>query len=505
MENGRERCAAAHELGGIYRAVRRLYSRRVAGVRGAGFFENNGEVCHVVRVAALGAEFSEDRPAQARWEDFSGVAFVAKSAGTWGNTIRVTCTALDRDGKTIALRAVRERSAGQGGPPEEEFYPRLSLDKNGAEHVRSFSNLLELVVPETGARILSQTVTLGGGSDGLRAVTAADFTGGSDDLRGLRLFEDIEEISILCAPDAVLALPPREDAPDAPVAPCQPPRPPVAQTWVEADPPVFDDRDLIRIQTAMLDQCERLRDRVAVLDFRNSARRVSELQHWRGLFRSPFGAIYFLWLKVPDALALAGPVREVPPCGHIAGSYARIDRSIGVHRPPANVALEFVTDLAVEVDDDVQQDLNPQSINAIRSLPGRGLRAWGARSLAGRDQADWRFIHVRRFMCMIEESIEKSMKWAVFEPNDATLRQTLRHMIEVFLERVFRRGGLRGDRREEAYYVKCDETNNPASVTDRGEVLCEVGVAIAAPMEFIVFELRPAPGGKELELRERSS
>ncbi len=103
---------------------------------------------------------------------------------------------------------------------------------------------------------------------------------------------------------------------------------------------------------------------------------------------------------------------------------------------------------------------------------------------------------------MLEESIEKSMKWAVFETNDTTLRQTLRHMIEVFLDRVWRRGGLQGERREEAFYVKCDETNNPVSATDRGQLLCEIGVAFTAPMEFIIFELRPAPGGNALAARE---
>ncbi len=490
--------------GGFIRAGTLAYAVRA-------FFENKGEVCYVARIAALDAKLSMDRPAKARWESPSGLTLVAKSEGTWGNAIKVRFSTLEQVGgdtsaTTFALRIVRERSAGQAGPPEEEFYPRLSLDEASPDYapprLRTSSRLLELIPPVSSREVLPLTpVTLTGGQDGLNAVTAADFIGAEDDLRGLRLFEGITEIAILCAPDAVLALPPREEAPKPATLPCQREQP-ASHPPAELDPPVFDDRDLIRIQTAMLDQCERLRDRVSVIDFRNSARQVQELQEWRQLYRSPFGAIYFPWLQVDDPLKLTGPVREVPPCGHVAGTYARIDRSVGVHRPPANVALEFVTDLAVDVDDEVQQELNPQSINAIRSFPGRGLRVWGARSLAGPDQAEWRFIHTRRFMSMLEESIEKSMKWAVFETNDATLRQTLRQMIEVFLDRVWRRGGLQGERREEAYYVKCDETNNPPRVTDLGQLLCRIGVALVAPMEFIIFELRPTPGGNALAARE---
>jgi Phage tail sheath protein FI len=98
-------------------------------------------------------------------------------------------------------------------------------------------------------------------------------------------------------------------------------------------------------------------------------------------------------------------------------------------------------------------------------------------------------------MSMIEESVYKSMQWAVFETNDYSLRRTLVHSLSVFLEAIWREGGLKGALPSEGFYVKCDETNNPPSVVDTGQVICEVGVAIAAPMEFIVFEIRQDPGG----------
>ena len=91
-----------------------------------------------------------------------------------------------------------------------------------------------------------------------------------------------------------------------------------------------------------------------------------------------------------------------------------------------------------------QEDLNPIGVNALRGFPGRGIRVWGARSLATHDDSDWRYIHVRRLMSMIEESVEDSTQWAAFEPNDFALRRTLVHSLSVFLETIWRKGGLKG-------------------------------------------------------------
>lgn len=107
-------------------------------------------------------------------------------------------------------------------------------------------------------------------------------------------------------------------------------------------------------------------------------------------------------------------------------------------------------------------------------------------------------------MSMIEESVFKSMQWAVFEPNDFSLRRTLVHSLSVFLEQIWRQGGLKGALTAEAFYVKCDETNNPPSVVDAGQIVCQVGVAVAAPMEFIVFEIRRGPGGTQTTEPEAS-
>jgi phage tail sheath protein FI len=249
-----------------------------------------------------------------------------------------------------------------------------------------------------------------------------------------------------------------------------------------------------QVFVAMIDQCERLRDRVAIIDAPRNRSTASLITEWRNRFDSKFAALYYPWLKVPDPLRGTPAFRDLPPGGHLAGVYAQVDTAFGVHRPPANVALEGVVDVVDTVTSLEQEHLNPVSVNVLRSFPGRGIRVWGARSL-DRQDSRWRFIHARRLLSMIEESTYHSTQWAVFEPNDQNLRRTLTHSLSVFLRAIWQQGGLEGTSPDEAYFVKCDETNNPPTVVDAGQVVCQVGVAIAAPMEFLVFDLRQTPTG----------
>lgn len=456
----------------------------------------------------------------------TGLMVTAVSAGNWGNRIRLDITPL-QDGSRInefSLRVTVE--PGFYAPPlkQEEIYKRLTLNRDDQANGRFYapdvinqnSQLIRIDVPQsvlfigetlesslTAGPIRSGPIYLEGGRDGLRGISALDFTGGSDQFWGLRILEEIDEVAILCAPDAVFEAPsivPRKPLPSR--RPCDPPpeadKPDPLAEDPTAIPAVLDQKDVVNIYKTMLDQCERLRDRVAILD-PPAEQNLKQVVEWRNYFNSRFGAVYYPWLKVPDSSDLDNKTRPVPPSGHVAGVYARIDNLFGVHHPPANAPLEFATDVVEEITAIQQEELNPFDVNAIRSFNGRGIRVWGARSLAGQNDADWRFIHARRLMSMIEESVDKSMQWAVFEPNDYSLRKTLVHSLSIFLEGIWRQGGLKGAQATQAFYVKCDETNNPPSVVDAGQIVCQIGVAVAAPMEFLVFEIRQgATGGAEI-------
>jgi phage tail sheath protein FI len=250
-------------------------------------------------------------------------------------------------------------------------------------------------------------------------------------------------------------------------------------------PPALSLDDIFDVHTALLQQGARGLYRVALLDPPQQMLGIEEIQTWRARFDSTFGALYYPWLLVA---AIGGNgVRPVPPSGHVAGLIARTDLTQGVHRAPANYVLETVKALTDTLDDAQQGLLNTLGINCLRVLPGRGVRVYGARTLSS--DAEWRYLNVRRLLLMIEEAIEDANQWAVFEPNNQVLRQTLTYSVHSFLNTLWRRGALAGDTPQAAYQVRCDDTNNPPTVVDAGQMIADIAVAPTIPFEFIRFRL----------------
>jgi hypothetical protein len=443
----------------------------------------------------------------------------AASAGNWGNRISVEFVPLLPGSQVpqFALRVKVAPGVDLTAPEEEEYYPQLSLDPASSAFAPTVVNAASqlITIDATGANaatvllvgsgpVAAGAIYLSGGRDGLSALTLRDYIGGQADYRGLALFQRIDDIGILCAPDAVWpGPPPPPPSPQPPVVdPCVktagllPSPPPTPDPT--AIPPAMDPG---AIYSAMIGQCGLMQYRTAILDLPEG---TSPLQAaaWapgEGLTGtySRFAAVYYPWIEIPDPLSPYLVTRAIPACGHVAGAYATTDHTEGVQKPPANVALTFATDTAWDITDLIQGPLNQAAVNAIRVIPGRSIRVWGARSLAATDpsQLDWMYIHVRRLMSAIEATLQRSSRWVVFQPNNATLRRTLTHALNVLLESIRQSGGLAGTTAANSYFVKCDDTNNPPAVVDQGQLICQIGVAVADAAEFLVFELRQDVAG----------
>jgi phage tail sheath protein FI len=170
----------------------------------------------------------------------------------------------------------------------------------------------------------------------------------------------------------------------------------------------------------------------------------------------------------------------------VAGAFAGSDQLVGVHKAPANSALTWVQDVAMAIDATLHGELNDAGINAIRTLPGRGVRILGARMLSS--DPDWRFLNVRRLFIMIRRALRLACRWAVFEPNSPVTRAKLHLSLTSFLVALWQRGALVGKSPQEAFFVKCAD-NNPPETRDRGELIAEVGVAPSVPFEFVVVRI----------------
>jgi len=180
------------------------------------------------------------------------------------------------------------------------------------------------------------------------------------------------------------------------------------------------------------------------------------------------------------------------PSSAMAGVYGKVDGTSGVWKSPANVGLSFVQEPTIKISDRDQDALNidsngGKSINAIRTFTGKGTLVWGARTLDGNSN-EWRYISVRRFFNMVEESVKKATERFVFEPNTANTWIRVQAMIENFLNQQWQDGALAGSKPEEAYYVSVG-LNKTMSTQDilEGRMVIEVGMAAVRPAEFIVL------------------
>jgi len=212
---------------------------------------------------------------------------------------------------------------------------------------------------------------------------------------------------------------------------------------------------------------------------------------------SNYAALYFPWIKVGDSVEKTQTGQNytyAPPSGHIAGIYARVDAARGVHKAPANEPVLGALDLKYRISKAQQQGLNPQGVNCIRDLNGN-IRVWGARTLGGDANGEFKYVATRRLFNFIKESIDEGLQWTVFEPNTPDLWAKIRRNVTAFLTNVWRDGALFGSTPQEAFFVKCDAETNPPEVRDAGQVVTKIGVAIVKPAEFVIFELSQWGGG----------
>jgi uncharacterized protein len=211
---------------------------------------------------------------------------------------------------------------------------------------------------------------------------------------------------------------------------------------------------------------------------------------------STYAAMYFPWIKVPDLSGDSTDTIDVPPSGHIAGIYARVDTERGVHKAPANEVIRGAVDVSKALSRAQQDGLNPEGINAIRKFNG-SITVWGARTLGGDKNADLKYVNVRRLLIFLRKSIEQGTQFVVFEPNDPSLWAKITRNVTAFLTMVWRSGGLFGVTPQEAFYVKCDAETNPPELRDLGQVVTEIGVAVVKPAEFVIFRISQwaGPGG----------
>jgi len=245
----------------------------------------------------------------------------------------------------------------------------------------------------------------------------------------------------------------------------------------------------ISLQKSLVGHCEKMRYRFAVIDVPSNSDTADAISH-RQNFDTTRAALYYPWLVVPDLFGERGDLLRIAPSGHVMGIYARTDTTRGVWKAPANEVVRGILQFETSVTKGQQDILNPVHVNAFRDFrtANRGLRLWGGRTLSS--DAEWKYVNVRRLFLFLEQSIERGMQFAVFEPNTETLWATVKQSISNFLTGVWRQGGLEGIKEEEAFFVNVGyNVTMTQTDIDNGRLIIEVGVAPVKPAEFVIIRI----------------
>jgi phage tail sheath protein FI len=236
---------------------------------------------------------------------------------------------------------------------------------------------------------------------------------------------------------------------------------------------------------AVIAHCERLRFRFAVIDGDRRASDLRSLDPRETIQDSGHAAFYGPWVRVADAQS--GERKAVPPGGHVLGVYARTDAARGVFKSPANEVLHGVLEPDSPIDEATAGMLSQRGVNLIRQLPGRGVRVWGAHTMASNPL--WKYVSVRRLFIFLERSIYQGTQWVVFEPNGPRLWAHVADTIHRFLHAQWRLGAFCGRTEAQAFFVACDQGTMTQDDILSGRLVCEIGVAPLKPAEFVIFRI----------------
>ena len=449
-----------------------------------GFFDNGGQRVYIARIVPAGAT-----AATLRLPGMPAPTLVtARGPGEWGNNILVRITPASRtkpgsptaDWFRMTLLYYRDGvpdpfvdptnvsnfdKLGWVDPEMIEDYDNLSIlstDTNFSQSVVNTDSTLVTLTP--GGRpndVAFPYAQLANAVPGAADPTEDQYRGSAGDLveecTGLLGLARIRDVSVLAVPDEVV---------------------------------------LPNLRTDILQQCETLNDRFAILSATHNEE-AGDLAQLICPQDSIHGAYYLPWVRVPATHTAQGHLL-VPPTGHMAGIYARVDAERGVHKAPANEVVlgTIAPDISGEdrplqyvITSREQDVLNRKGINVIRDFrtANSNIRVWGARTMSS--DPTWRYVNVRRLLIFVEQSIDRGTQWTVFEPNNEQTWTAIRVSITMFLRSLWLNGALFGATTDEAFFVRCDRSTMTEEDLINGRLICLIGVASVKPAEFIILRI----------------
>ena len=388
---------------------------------------------------------------------------------------------------TVKLGSIEERFGALSLNPEHPSYLLAVINGDPSESSwiangeKGHSTLIRIVNPTSLRRpisgvdltlsLLPSIVAVQTGLDPVIPMASAYYTGYDDSgyfpypnpaldgYQGVAALEQIEQISLVAVPDL-----------------CQ-------MIQKASSGALFDFPAYVSAQHRILDHCEKMGDRMAILDPPPlDGDPVAVIDAIMDLYVPSLainstgmnGALYFPWIRRKEVTA------HWPPSGTVAGVFANTDALEGVQRAPANIAMTDVIALQLALDSSATEQLTALGVNCLKSMPSLGPAVWGARTLS--NNSVYRYISARRTVLSVKRALRRTLAWAVFEPNTPELKKTIVGSVTAYLNGLFRSGVLAGTKPEEAFVVQAENMDD--------NLIIDIGLALLIPTEFVVIRLR---------------
>ncbi len=190
-------------------------------------------------------------------------------------------------------------------------------------------------------------------------------------------------------------------------------------------------------------------------------------------------------------------VELLPVTPFVAGVYAKTANNKNVGKAPGGiedgaldgvgtVGAEFILELAD------RDSLYQSRINPIISSQATGLAVWGVRGLS--KERRWRYVNARLLHNFLMFSTSLQLQWAVFENNGPPLWVRIETALRGYYGSLFRLGFFAGETEEDAFFIKCNASNNNETTIAEGKVIIDIGFSPNTPAEFIIFTLQQPVG-----------
>lgn len=451
------------------------------------FFANGGRELIVNRVQGTGAETASVTLTDRAQSALDTIVVEAVNPGEWANALSVAVLDGAANRFNLAVYGAPLTSVAAANSNLLEQYNDLSMDQNDPRYVESVINTLSAYIRVTDLKSATDAPANRPSASGLKALS-----GGADGAAPARTnysdaltnFDPIQSPIVFNLPDVASIY----DATSQDAA-----------TQMTSVKNIYKD---------LMTYCETRGDAFAVLDTPKGMTGAEAVtfaaavtQNAAASATGSNAAMYYPWMATPDPLrSVPGATRLVAPGAAVVGQYLSTDASRGVFKAPAGLGNRIAVAVAPEraLSNAELDALNSAStpVNAIRTVPGAGIVIMGARTMS-HTPSD-RYVNVRRSMIYLKKELSDLTAFAVFENNDSRLWTQIRAALNSFLGSYWNQGGLRGTNPAQAFYVKCDNTNNTAQDILNGRVNIEVGVAIEYPAEFVVINIGQITGSASL-------